>query len=44
VEEGWIERKDHSEDQRKTLLNLSAKARKAMDELFSWPDPQSEAS
>lgn len=43
AEHGWVERKGDAADQRKTLLSLSAKARHAMDTLFSWPDQQPDA-
>ena len=40
AEDGWIERTDHLEDQRRIFMSLTAKARKALDDLFSWPERQ----
>ena len=42
ADDRWIERTDNMEDQRKTLMSLTAKARKALDDLFSWPERQPE--
>lgn len=37
VSEGWVTRTAVAADRRKAQLKLTDKARKALDELFSWP-------
>lgn len=36
--EGWLTRTDVAEDGRKSRIHLTAKARKRLAELFTWPD------
>jgi DNA-binding MarR family transcriptional regulator len=35
---GWITRSSVAEDRRKALISLTEKARRGLEELFSWPE------
>jgi hypothetical protein len=43
-DQGWLERREDPKDKRQIFVSLSAKARTALDNLFSWRDLKSDAS